>query len=411
MNNFSKLLSFSIKKTERNNFYKEPKNKFKVLCIFWYNFYLEILALVLFNKKKKIFRNLNQCCYCTFPRNWKVAEEKSFRLYKNKNKSFFYLTSFLHKNELKLQNFYLLKSVKKNHKKNVIPIQNYLKFSDILKSYFNKKTLFCLIQDPVKAVTISKNLSLFFNAINFFKHHKIDRIVIPYYELLEGRAVFLASHNKLVKTYPLVHGTICQLTRKRAIDASIKFWKKKPITLPTKVLCETDFELQKFLAQGIHAQKIKSSRLYPIKKISYKKTQKKLVLLGMHLYQKYLYLINKLPKNILKNIVVRPHPSTNIQELQRYNKIKIETKKSLQDSILTVRPSEIWLAGTGCLFELCRCPAKLFFFKIINRQNCDPAKLQNVKLPTITIEKNSIVKNTNQCTTDAKNKLLKRLKI
>lgn len=387
---FYKLLTFSKPETGKDNFYVPPKN-WKAWLIYLWNFSNELFLCV--GKEKKIFKFKKQnLCYAHFPRNWSFKNQWKFNYlpkFGKKNGEKF-LISILHQNTLFLKNSWLVRPFRRQLK-NSICLQNYYSAKMIIFSYFNSNQIKLLFNDPGAAITTAKNRVLFLAANKFFQENKIKKIILPFFELLEGRAIFLAAWANKIKTIPLVHGTTCLNSKDRVLEGSTFFWKSEPATLPSQVLCESQIESIYFKSKKINAKKVGILRKFDLlPKIQ--ETDNILVLLDLHFYENYLMEIDKLNSYTKSKITVRLHPKISYKMIKHGKNCNFDFSESLYVCFKNIRPCEIWLGETGVLFQLKNNIEKILLLKIQSRNNTNPISLYASKYPQVFINNGQIKK-------------------
>ena len=428
LNIFDNILYILIK-----HLYKY-KYKFSFLKIYLSNFLKELIVFFLF-KKKKNFKSSN--IINTYITNWIIDNDTSYyRLTGNLKEEIFndnnlnYMTSILRSNKITHSKYKLISNFYKNFKYDdrILIIENYLKLKDIFYSYLNIK-LFndryfkklnehfndYLTIDLYKSINsyylveIPKNLTFKRAYQNYFSiNKKIKKVIIPIFELTNGRILTKIANNCNIKTYGMQQGSL-GLFHKWRFFYNIYFqYLLDHKNIPKNILLEGKIAKEWFNEFNILNTEIIGAPRVVKKIVNFKKSHsnKYLIVLDMHNNDIYLNLIEELIKKYNdKLFIIRPHPSK-LNILKSYfskhetKNIKIDTNSDVNITLNLFNPSLILFSQSGYITEFMLSNWPCAVLKINGLPNYSPALIDkrlsnNIIFDTFSSNLNEFTSNIN----------------
>ena len=362
----------------------------KICYLFTRNFIYEftgvILAKILFNEN--ISRDYDRAYFCNFPSNWSTNENLKYRFFNiiNERKvrdNWLLIVSALHSNSDKISNpvnviklWLRFRSVE-----NVVVLQRYSSLRAILESYLDafKVTVNPSIK-KTKDVFGFSDLFLRGDAlIDFSKQRSLQSaaqkcfsgrlgagsLVVPVYELVEGRVICSVARNMGVTVFGQQHSSSGRWGCLRSIVA-VAALNSSP-SLPVPSICLVEGRRFKDLHEGLGLSRVSVVGASRVKVLPRRQEPPSvgdetvvLIMLELHKWNmlaKFAIDLSSLHDTI--SVVVRPHPRSAVKVRGYYEgladlpmNLQIDSTNDLTTCLQTHSPAIILAGETGSASEL-----------------------------------------------------------
>ena len=426
-----------IKIRKRDNYIKQ-ESELKYIIYFFLNFISEVSA-VLVDRIIKVLKfqkisnsSFEIALYSNYPANWVGPEKTQYRFLGSLNNDddiknrLLHIISPIHKNDTRLGScFDYTKAIMKFiNKDNVAFLQTHTSLIDIFNCYVLLFNLFeselhkeiikylkidfgkSLSDKRFKYIDRPKQLSLYNSMVRYLKTNpNIKTILVPGFELVEGRAIIKAARDNGVKVIGVQHGVQGEFGCWRVINATASLSTANSSVSPNQVLVEGSIYAKCFKDNGFKNVKvIGASRIkqLPPRPIKYHKGNNIIIFVMLDLHDwKSLYEWSFNLARTNKNIITinRPHPKA-FRKVKDYKKKNMhnldnfvfDNNVSLNNSVRINKPNFVVARSTGGLIEmaLSRWPCILYYKK--GEFDTNPIALMKGSndIITVTDEKKSI---------------------
>jgi hypothetical protein len=399
------------------------------------NVFNEVVTAIVMGQLGNLRRSLPKnklpetAVYCNYPSNWEGKDNQRYRftgsLLDNAQfcRDLQYVVSPIHSNQTRIRGFFPAWKASKRlvERENITILQFYSKLTDVFAAYRFRKEQYAgkNLEEALDQFGLSfamgrlhlertwidmpKQRSLYLAMGRYLDANpNIKRLLVPIFELVEGRAVVKAARERGVEVIGLQHGAAGKWGSWRVVLTTAALHRVGSLAVPNRVAVEGILYAEAFRKVGfgavdvVGASRIRSLPPSP-PKLKSGEIPVLLVLLDLHYWRPLADWSVKLACEYSAQVIIRAHPKQQQQVTAHCDQqfrvnvnLAIDQLSTLNQAIEQYRPHAVIAGSTGGVLELALNNWPCFLFVPEDEPLWSPLAWQCSQVELVTPQPDSI---------------------